>query len=110
MATETATFLTRFGVAVTLVHRGKSLMEREEPRVGELTRLYLEEAGVKVRLESSALRARREGNSSALELDDGTSVSTDVVIFATGRRPRSRDLGFETAGVKLDGRGAVQID
>ncbi|AOT03267.1 dihydrolipoyl dehydrogenase family protein [Arthrobacter sp. U41] len=110
VGTETATFLARFGVDVTLVHRGKALMEREEPRVGELTRLYLEEAGVNVRLASHAVRARREGDSSSLELDDGTSVGTDVVIFATGRRPRSKDLGFEAAGVKLDPKGAVVID
>lgn len=58
---ETATFLARFGVNVTLVHRGKGLMEREEPRVGELGRLYLQEAGVKVRPGTRAVRARREG-------------------------------------------------
>lgn len=110
VATETATFMARFGVAVILLHRGTRLMEREEPRVGELTRLYLEEAGVDVRLGITTRRARRDGNTSALELDDGTSVSTDVVIFATGRTPRSQDLGFETAGVKLDSGGAVEID
>jgi dihydrolipoamide dehydrogenase len=107
---ETATFLARFGVNVTLVHRGTGLLEREEPRVGELARLYLQEAAVKVRLGVRAVRARRDGTDSFLELDDGTSVSTDVVIFATGRRPRSKDLGFETAGVALDARGAVQVD
>lgn len=107
---ETATLLARFGVNVTLLHRGKSLMEREEPRVGELARLYLQEAGVKVKLGTRAVRARREGDISVLDLGDGTSVRADVVISATGRRPRSKDLGFETAGVALDDRGAVQID
>lgn len=107
---ETATFLVRFGVSVALVHRGKNLMEREEPRVGELARHFLEEAGVDVRLGSRAVRARRKGNSSVLELDDGTSLGTDVVIFATGRRPRSKDLGFESAGVTVDASGAVVID
>lgn len=110
VGTETATFLARFGVAVTLVHRGTRLLEREEPRVGDLARLYLEEAGVEVLLGRRAVRARRGGNGSALELDDGTSVSTDVVIFATGRTPRSKDLGFESAGVKLDAKGGVEID
>ncbi|WP_258802332.1 dihydrolipoyl dehydrogenase family protein [Pseudarthrobacter sp. NS4] len=110
VATETATFLARFGVTVTLLHRGHRLLEREEPRVGELAGLYLQEAGVDVRLNSAATRARRNGTGSALELDDGTSVDTDVVIFATGRRPRSKNLGFDRAGVTLDARGAVTID
>lgn len=110
VATETATFLARFGVAVTLLHRGKRLMEREEPRVGELTRLYLEEAGIDVRLGITARRARRDRNAAALDLDDGTSTDSDVIIFATGRKPRSHGLGLETAGVKLNSRGAVEID
>lgn len=110
VGTETATFLARFGVDVTLVHRGTRLMEREEPRVGELTRLHLQEAAVKIRLATGALRARRDDNGSSLELDDGTTVRTDVVIFATGRRPRSKDLGFESAGVQIDATGAVVID
>ncbi|HEY1158467.1 MAG TPA: NAD(P)/FAD-dependent oxidoreductase, partial [Arthrobacter sp.] len=110
VGTETATFLAGFGVDVTLVHRGENLLEREEPRVGELARLYLQEAGVKVRLGSQAVRARRNGNGSSVELDDGTSVSADVLIFATGRKPRSKDLGFESAGVELGPSGAVLID
>lgn len=110
VAVETATFLARFGVAVSLVHRGKTLMEREEPRVGELARFYLEEAGVDLRFGATARRARQDGTGSVVELDDGTSVATDVVIFATGRRPRSKDLGLETAGAKLDPRGAVEIE
>ncbi|GAC1373666.1 MAG: NAD(P)/FAD-dependent oxidoreductase [Pseudarthrobacter sp.] len=110
VGTETATFLARFGVDVTLVHRGKRLLEREDPRVGELAHRYLQEAGVKVRLDTNALRAKREGNGSVLELDDDTSVDTDVVIFATGRRPRSKELGFESAGVRLGATGAVEID
>lgn len=48
--------------------------------------------------------------SSFLDLDDGRSVSTDVVIFATGHRPRSKDLGLERAGVTFDGQRAVQVD
>ncbi|GGI02269.1 dihydrolipoyl dehydrogenase family protein [Arthrobacter liuii] len=110
VGTETATFLARFGVDVTLVHRGKHLLEREDPRVGELARHYLQEAGVKVRLDTNALKATRGDNGNALELDDGTSVDTDVVIFATGRRPRSKELGFEAAGVTLAATGAVEID
>nr|WP_251046260.1 hypothetical protein [Arthrobacter sp. ISL-85] len=46
-------------------------MEREEPRVGELTRLYLEEAGVKVQLASNAVRPTRAQNGSVLELVRG---------------------------------------
>lgn len=107
---ETATFLSRFGVAVTLIQRGTRLLEREEPRVGELALTHLTEAGVDIRLGATAQSGRRDRDASVLELDDGTRVTVDVVIFATGRTPRSKDLGFETVGVRLGEHGQVQVD
>ncbi|WP_298584777.1 NAD(P)/FAD-dependent oxidoreductase [uncultured Kocuria sp.] len=107
---ETATFLAAYGVEVTLVHRGPRLLGREEPRVGELLHGYLVEAGVDVRLQASATGARRVGEDSVLSLDDGTEVVADVVIFGTGRRPRTQDLGCEDAGAELGEHGEVLVD
>ena len=107
---ETATFLARFGIRVTLIHRGPRLLEREEPRVGEIAEPLLREAGIDIRLNTEAVRARRDGAESILELSDGTEVAADVVIFATGRTPHTRGLGFETAGVVLGGHGEVIVD
>lgn len=107
---ETATFLSRFGVHVTLLQRGNRLIDREEPRVGELAHHYLEAAGVDVRLNASAKRGRRDGESSVIELDDGSTATGDVVIFATGRKPRTAGLGFEDVGVSIGPDGQVQID
>ena len=107
---ETSTFLSRFGVKVTLVHRGERLLEREEPRVGELTYKYLTESGIDIRLGVTARRAHRNGDQSVIELDDGTEATADVVIFATGRTPRTKNLGFENAGVALGDHGRVQVD
>ncbi|MBG6240192.1 dihydrolipoamide dehydrogenase [Mycetocola sp. CAN_C7] len=107
---ETATFLARFGVDVTLIHRGERLMGREDARVGELVHRYLGEAKVEIRLGVSATRARRDGRDSVIALDDGTEVAADVVIFATGREPRTAGLSCEEVGVELGLRGEVVID
>ena len=37
-------------------------------------------------------------------------VDTDQVLFAVGRRPNTRGLGLERAGVQLDQSGAVVVD
>lgn len=107
---ETATFLAGYGVRVTLVHRGRRLLDREDPRVGELLHGHLAEAGVDVRLEASATGARRAGEDSVLALDDGTEVAADVVVFGTGRSPRTQDLGCEEAGARLGEHGEVLVD
>ncbi|WP_028272477.1 dihydrolipoyl dehydrogenase family protein [Arthrobacter sp. UNC362MFTsu5.1] len=112
---ETATFLARFGVKVTLVHRGQRLIDREDPRVGELAHTYLQETGVDVRLAATAARARREDADSIIELcqadgEDGGEAAADVVIFGTGRKPRTKGLGLEHAGISLGERGEVLVD
>lgn len=112
---ETATFLARFGVQVTLIHRGQRLIDREDPRVGELAHTYLQETGVEVRLGASAGSARREGADSIIRLEkadggDGGEVAADVVIFGTGRKSRTKGLGFEHSGISLGDRGEVLVD
>ncbi|MBJ7450843.1 MAG: NAD(P)/FAD-dependent oxidoreductase [Blastococcus sp.] len=107
---ETAQFLTRFGVQVTLVQRSERLLGREEPRVGELALTYLQEAGVDVRTGVGPTRAYRDGVHSVLDLADGTEARGDVIILATGRTPRTEGLGLEDAGVKLGERGEVLVD
>ena len=107
---ETALFLARFGVQVTLVQRSDRLLSREEPRVGELARTALHETGIDVRTGSTPTRARRDGADSVVELDDGTQAHGDVVILATGRVPRTEGLGLEEVGVRLGGHGEVLVD
>ena len=43
-------------------------------------------------------------------LTNGHDLETDVVMYATGREPYTEGLGLETAGVKLNERGAVVVD
>lgn len=107
---ETAVFMARFGVQVTVVQRSPRLLAREEPTVGDLTQTLLHEMGVEVRTGTSPTRARVDGSDSVLDLDDGTQVRGDVVILATGRAPRTDGLGLDHAGVQLGEHGEVVID
>ena len=37
-------------------------------------------------------------------------LDVGLVMFATGRKPRTHDLGLESVGVQLDAEGAVKVD
>ena len=43
-------------------------------------------------------------------MTSGHAIETDLVMFATGRRPYVEGLGLETAGVELNDAGAVAVD
>jgi pyruvate/2-oxoglutarate dehydrogenase complex dihydrolipoamide dehydrogenase (E3) component len=110
VGTELGTFYARMGAAVTIVQRPGRLIDREEPRVGELAAQALAADGVSVRAGRAAVRAERTAGATVVTLDDGSRVKTDVVILAAGRRPSTEGLGLEAVGVKPDGRGAVPVD
>ncbi|GAA3763438.1 dihydrolipoamide dehydrogenase [Spinactinospora alkalitolerans] len=107
---ELGWFLARMGSRVTVIQRGPSLLDREEPRLGELVADRLTKDGIDVRVGRQADAARRDGDHTVLDLDDGTSVETDVVVLGTGRRPRTDGLGLADVGVETDARGALPVD
>jgi dihydrolipoamide dehydrogenase len=104
---EMAQAWSSLGSRVTLVHRGERLIEREEPFAGEQVESALREAGVDVRLGTSAASVSRNG-AVRLELDDGSTVEADELLVAIGRRPRTTDIGLETIG--LESGGHLRVD
>jgi dihydrolipoamide dehydrogenase len=98
---EMATAWQGLGSSVTLLARGSGLLPRMEPFVGELIGRGLAEAGVDVRLGVSARALRRPDPDGPviLELDDGSELEADEVLFATGRAPLTDDIGLDTVGL-----------
>jgi pyruvate/2-oxoglutarate dehydrogenase complex dihydrolipoamide dehydrogenase (E3) component len=107
---ELGLFLRRYGADVTILERSGRLLSREDPRPGELTEQYLREEGIDIRTGASAVRARKDGADTVVEVDSGDEVRCDVIVVGTGRTPRARDLGLENVGIELGGRGEVMVD
>ncbi len=97
---EMATAWQGLGSQVSLLVRGSGLLPRMEPFVGELIGRGLTESGVDVRLGVSVRALRRpDASHVVLDLDDGTELRVNEVLFATGRAPLTDDIGLETVGL-----------
>lgn len=96
---EMATAYASFGTQVTMIVRGDALLAGQEPFAGEAVREALEGAGVTIRTGVEVTGARRTGGDAVLALSDGSEVVAAQVLVATGRTPRTRDLGLETIGL-----------
>jgi rhodanese-related sulfurtransferase len=66
------------------------------------------ESGVDVRLATAATAIRENDDAITVELDDATTVETDVVVLAVGVRPNV-DLA-RAAGLEIGPRGGVVVD
>ncbi|KOG60173.1 MULTISPECIES: dihydrolipoyl dehydrogenase family protein [Streptomyces] len=97
---EMATAWQALGSRVTLLAREDGLLPRMEPFAGELVTERLREAGADVRFDVSVVAARRLGDGDVrITLSDGDELTADEILFATGRAPRSEDIGLGTVGL-----------
>ncbi|MDP9479277.1 MAG: NAD(P)/FAD-dependent oxidoreductase [Actinomycetota bacterium] len=106
---ELGQMLARFGAQVTIVQSAARLMDREDPRVGELIASALREEGIDIRVGRKVTRARKDGADTTVELDDRSTISADVIVIGTGRTPRTRGIGLEAVGIE-PGEGGLPID
>lgn len=107
---ELAQVYASFGTAVVLVEAAPRLLANEPAFVGERLASALRELGVDVRLGVKVTGATRHGSRVRLRIDGDTDVLADRVLVATGRRPRSADLGLESVGVHRADAGALAVD
>ena len=109
VACEMAVAWQALGARVTLLARG-GLLERLPGFAGDLVAQGLRDAGVDVRLRVSVTGASREmgevdsdgtGSRGAvtLTLDDGTTLTAGELLAATGRAPRTGEIGLEAVGL-----------
>jgi len=84
------------GSRVTILERSDRLLEREEPFAGEQVADSLRALGVDVRLDAAVTAVRAAGDEVVVELDDEPPVTADELLVATGRRPRTDDIGLDS--------------
>ncbi|MBB4663586.1 NAD(P)/FAD-dependent oxidoreductase [Conexibacter arvalis] len=91
-----------YGARVTLVEQAQRLIEHEEELASAAVAAGLRDRGVELRLGATVTGARRDADAGVdvLTLDDGDELAAEVLLVATGRRPRTSDLGLETVGLE----------
>ncbi|GAB3606955.1 NAD(P)/FAD-dependent oxidoreductase [Conyzicola nivalis] len=99
VAVEMATAYASFGCAVTVIARG-GLLGKEEDFAAELVGESLEKLGATLRLGVSPTKAQRGADGVTLTLSDGGTVTAAEVLVATGRAPRTGDIGLDTVGLE----------
>ncbi len=108
---EAAGALHGMGVATTVVEFADRLMPLQVDEGGGASlRRIVEGMGVQVLTStaSAALHAGESGAVRSMEFADGSIVDADVVVFATGVRPR--DELARAAGLVIGERGGVVVD
>jgi pyruvate/2-oxoglutarate dehydrogenase complex dihydrolipoamide dehydrogenase (E3) component len=101
---EIATAYSSFGARVTVVTSGDEILPRFDAKAWKMVRESLASRGVVFHLSAkvSSVNRTREG-CVQVALENGEVVSGAEVLVATGRRPRTRDVGLDALGLPVDG-------
>jgi pyruvate/2-oxoglutarate dehydrogenase complex dihydrolipoamide dehydrogenase (E3) component len=89
----------RFGVDVTVVEGLDRVLALEEPESSELAQAALERDGVTFKLGSHAKQVDHDGDAFTLTLADGSTVTGEKLLVATGRRVDTKSLGLDQLGL-----------
>jgi mercuric reductase len=113
IALELGQMFARFGTQVTLVTRGSTILSGYEPEIVETLTEILQEEGLRIVTGAQVRGVRSEGEGIALWVQRHGSQQTftaEQLLVSTGRRPNTREIGLERAGVEIDSAGAVRVD
>lgn len=102
VGSEMATAYAGFGCEVTVIARG-ALLENQEPFAGEMVTDSLRELGATIILNADVVRVHRDGDHVSVHTEDGREFVAEEVLVATGRSPRTGDIGLDTIAVDAGG-------
>ena len=105
IAAEFSHIAARAGAQVSIVHRGKQMLDRFEPEpVGWLMEKFAE-LGISVHTDTAVQGIEKASSGLVVRsVRDGRAVDmeADLVVHAAGRMPAIRDLKVENAGIRVE--------
>ena len=93
---EFASVFHRFGAEVTVIEYLKECLPALDSDIAKRLRKYLEKQGITFKMKTA--------------VDDIATIDADVILMATGRKPRTEGLNLEALGVTLTKQCAIEVN
>ncbi len=110
IAVEFAGIFSALGVKVTQILRGATVLRGFDTDVRAALAEEMTKKGVTLLCETVVKSIEKTRAGYSLRLSGDETIETDLVMYATGRKPNTDSLGLDKVGVRVDGRGAVEVD
>jgi glutathione reductase (NADPH) len=111
IAVEFAGIFHGLGVETIQLYRGDLFMRGFDRDVRTHLAQEMRKKGVDLRFNANIASIEKAADGSLrATLEDGASIETDVVMYATGRNPNSEGLGLEALGIERKWNGAIAVD
>ena len=93
---EFASVFNRFGSEVTVIEYLKECLPALDSDIAKRLRKYLEKQGITFKMKTA--------------VENIADIDADVILMATGRKPRTEGLNLEALGITLAPNSAIPVD
>jgi glutathione reductase (NADPH) len=110
IACEFASIFNGLGSQVTQLYRGHQVLRGFDEEVRAFIAGEMAKSGVTLHLNTDVAAIERTEGGLQVRLLDGSHITVDSVLYATGRVPLVEGLGLGAAGVKQGKGGAIEVN
>ncbi len=110
IALEFASIFNGLGCTTNLLYRGPLFLRGFDSECRQFLATQMKDKGINIFFNCDVENIGHKSNQLELSTSDLKRIESELVMFATGRRPNVDGLGLEELGLKLDSEKAVVVD
>lgn len=107
---EYASMFATLGTKVTLLDSRPRLLEFVDDEVVDALTYHLRNQGVTFRLGEEVVTVESSPRGPTVCLASGKQMTTECLLFSTGRSGRTKQLNLQAAGIEADFRGRLKVN
>jgi len=110
IAVEFAGIFNGLGASTKLAYRGEMFLRGFDGGVRQFVAEELDNAGIELAFQTQVVAIDEADDGYTVHYADETTERVDLVMYATGRKPRVDGLGLAALGVKQSANGAIEVN
>ena len=111
IANEFAGVFHQFGSQVTLVNRTDVMLRHYDQQIVDRLMQISLRKGIDFKFHATIEKIEKNASGSLhVTMTGCDDIAADQVLFATGRKPNTRGMGLEAAGVEMGEKGQIRVD
>lgn len=110
IAVEFAGIFNALGAEVHIIIRADNILRGFDQTMRDALRVELENQGIHIHSECMVRSIEKTDSGYSLRLDQIDFMETDLVMYATGRKPNTANIGLAENGIEMDKNGAILVD
>ena len=110
IAVEFAGIFNGLGVDTSLLYRSSLFLRGFDMEIRQHLAEEMRKKGIKLEFDTNITSIEKADGEFQAKLTDERTLSTDLIMYATGRHPNTQNLGLEQAGVEMNEKNAVIVN